>query len=231
MAKLIGHRGAAGLALENSTASMAAALDTDVDIIEFDVHRTKDNKLVMMHDRHTGRVAREKVYVNEVTLATLRKIPLKNGQRIPTLDEGLTILGSKPLIIDVKDEGSADELLSVLSRHPDADVSFASFKHAELQRLHDVRPDIPVYVLEHFSPFDIIQSARNMSADGIGLNKWLMNPLTYQLARRSGLRLYVYTLNARWLAPLFRRFYPDVDICTDHPERFSEFRRTNRRGQ
>ncbi|HSW66369.1 MAG TPA: glycerophosphodiester phosphodiesterase [Bacillota bacterium] len=224
MTKLIGHRGAAGLALENSAASIKAALKSDIDVIEFDVHRTKDDKLVMMHDDHTGRVATQKVYVRDVTLAELQKISLKNGQPIPTLDDCLHILGSKPLIIDIKDEGSADELLRVLEQHPKARISVASFKHGELKRIGERRPDIPMYVLEHFSPFDIIDSARHLRAQGIGLNKWLMNPLTYKRAQRHHIELYVYTVNWGWLGKFFKKLYPDVTICTDHPERFTSLR-------
>lgn len=224
MTKLISHRGAAGLALENSTASIKAALRSDVDVIEFDIHRTKDGKLVMIHDNHTGRVAKKQVWVNDATLDELHTIPLNNGQSIPTLAEGLSILGSKPLIIDIKDEGSADELLSVLKDFPKANISVASFKHGELRRVGELRPDIPLYVLEHFSPLDIIQSARNLRARGIGLNKWLMNPLTYYLAKRYHLELYIYTLNARWLGRFFKKLYPDVHICSDHPERFTSLR-------
>lgn len=220
MTKIIGHRGAAGLALENSMESIRAALKQDVDAVEFDVHLTKDNKLVVVHDKHTGRVAKEKVFIREKTLDELRKLALNNGQPIPTLDDVLAIAGSKPIVIDIKDEGSAGELLQSLKRHPKAQVSFASFKQEELRVLHDRRPDIPTYVLEHLSPIDIIHSADALDATGIGLNKWLMNPFTYYLAKRYKLELYVYTLNSRLMGRLFQKLYPDVYVCTDHPEYF-----------
>ena len=224
MTRIIGHRGAAGLALENSTESIRAALRSDVDVVEFDVHRTKDNKLVVVHDGDTGRVADQTVDINSVTLDELRQLKLKNGEHLPTLDDALGILGSKPVIIDVKDEGSAGELVQTLKRWPKAQVSFASFKHGELRILRDRLPDVPLYVLEHLAPWDIIHSAVNLRAHGIGLNKWLMNPLTYYLAQRYHLELYVYTLNSGFMGRLFRRWYPNVHICTDHPEKFSALR-------
>lgn len=224
MTRIIGHRGAAGLALENSRESIQAALRRDVDAVEFDVHRTKDKKLVVVHDKTTKRVAPQNVRISDVTLDELRGLPLKNGEPLPTLDEALDILGAKPVIIDIKDDDSAGELLQVLKRHPKAQVSFASFQHDELRFLHDRLPDVPIYVLEHFSPVDIIHSAVNLGAHGIGLNKWLMNPLTYYLARRYNLELYVYTLNTHWFGRLVKRFYPEVAICTDHPERFNDLR-------
>jgi glycerophosphoryl diester phosphodiesterase len=230
MTKIIGHRGAAGLALENSPESIRAALKQAVDVVEFDVHRTRDNKLVVMHDKHTGRVANQKVLISEKTLDELRQLPLKNGQPIPTLDDVLEIAGNKPIIIDIKDEGSAGELLQALKRHPKAQVSFASFQHDELRVLHERRPEIPLYVLEHFGPVDIIHSANALHAYGIGLNKWLMNPLTYYLAKQYKLELYVYTLNSKLMGRLFKWLYPTVDICTDHPERFTNLKSRTAKG-
>lgn len=226
MTRIIGHRGAAGLALENSAESIRAALKHDVDAVEFDIHLTKDKKLVVIHDADTGRVSRTKVRIREATLDELRRLPLKNGQTLPTLDDVMDIIGTKPVIIDIKDEGSAAELLQVLKRHPRAHVSFASFQHDELRFLHERLPQVPLYVLEHISPVDIIHSAVNLRAHGIGLNKWLMNPLTYYLARRYHLELYVYTVNWRFLGVILQKLYPEVTICTDHPQRFTDLRRS-----
>jgi glycerophosphoryl diester phosphodiesterase len=224
MTRIIGHRGAAGLALENSPESIKAALRSDVDAVEFDLRRTRDHKLVVMHDADTGRVASEKVRIRDKTLDELRRLKLNNGQPIPTIDDVLDVLGSKPLHIELKDDGSVGELLRALDRHPKAHVSVVSFQHNELYALRERRPDIPVYVLEHFSPIDIIHSARRLRARGIGLNKWLMNPLTYRLAQRYGLELYLYTVNGRWIGHFLKRLYPAVNLCTDHPERFTDIR-------
>lgn len=47
---VIGHRGAAGLAPENTLAAFAASLDLGVDALELDVHLTRDGTLVVYHD-------------------------------------------------------------------------------------------------------------------------------------------------------------------------------------
>jgi len=48
--KVIGHRGAAGLAPENTFAGFDIALALGVDGIETDVQKTQDGKLVLFHD-------------------------------------------------------------------------------------------------------------------------------------------------------------------------------------
>lgn len=220
MPKIIGHRGAAGLALENSRASLLAALTAGVDMIELDAQLTADDKLVVMHYPKTGRVARQDVAIGSKTLAELRKIGLNNGERLLSLDEALDILGDIPVIIDVKRTGSVDELLLVLGRHPKARPRVASFFYHELEAIQRALPDVPIYVLEHFAPLDIVRRAHKLRAAGIGLNKWLMNPLTYRLARHYQLELYLYTVNSRLLARFLRKLYPAIHLCTDHPERF-----------
>jgi glycerophosphoryl diester phosphodiesterase len=225
MMKIIGHRGAAGLALENSHDSIAAALQYNLAAIEFDVHLTADGQIVVVHDAHTKRVAEEKVQVKKITLKELQKLALRNKQTIPTLDDVLTIIKSGTVIIDIKAKGIADALPAVLKRHPTITPSFASFNHDELRQVHKLFPEAKTYVLEHFSPIEIIHTARRLHATGIGLNKWLMNPLSYRLARRYNLEFYVYTLNNRWLAQFYQKLYPEVAICTDHPERFAKRKR------
>lgn len=226
MTHIIGHRGAAGLALENSNDSILAALDYDMDGIEFDVRRTSDGKLVVLHDRHTGRIATQKLHANHHTLAELQALRLNNGQRIPTLEEVLDLIGDKlPVTIDVKNTGSHDELVRILAARPHVRADFTSLHHGELLKLKTTLPHCRTYALEHISPFEIIQHALAVNATGISLNMWLMNPLTYYLARRRGLELRVYTVNNPLLVAFFRRFYPAVTIYTDHPERFTRKRR------
>lgn len=226
--KIIGHRGAAGLALENSHESIAAALQFNLEAIEFDVQLTADGQVVVLHDPHTKRIAAEKVTVRKKTLSELRKLALHNKQAIPTLDHVLKTIGQGNVIIDIKAKGTADKLPAILVKHPRIIASFASFNHDELRTARRLFPKAKIYVLEHFSPVEIINSARGLHATGIGLNKWLMNPLAYRLARRYNLELYVYTLNNTLLARFYEKLYPDVAICTDHPERFAKRKRSTK---
>jgi len=226
MTKIIGHRGAAGLALENTRAAMLAALDWGVDVIEFDVRRTADDHLVVMHDPVTDRVSDEQVTIYAKTLAELQTIKLHNGETIASLDEILDLIDDRvPVIIELKDAGSLDELLLVLARHPALDASIASFNHEELWRVRQALPDIPIFALEHLSSLEIINTARSLQATGIGLNKWIVNPLTYLLARRYGMELYLYKVNTALIGRFLRTLYPRIDFCTNRPDRFLRKRR------
>lgn len=221
MIKIIGHRGAAGLALENSPDSIKAALKLPIHGIEFDIRRTKDGKLVIMHDKHTGRVATERRRVHESTHEELKNLRLKNEQHIPALDEILELVGSKKtLVLDVKAYGVAQELSRLLAKHPHANIIVSSRKHAELEAIHKALPDVPFLLQSHLSPTEVIVDATRLRATGISINKWLINPYTYHLAKRAKLQVYVYTVNHPWMMRLITKLYPDITIFTDHPQRF-----------
>ena len=209
------------MALENSRASLLAALEYRIDAIEFDVRRTRDNRLVVMHDAHTGRIASQKVRVGQKTLAELQAVELRNGQHIMSFDEVFALLSGKiPLVIDVKDAGSAEAIMKVIATNPKATINFTSLRYNELARLHRLRPDIPFYIIDSFNPIEAVYTAGHMKAAGISLNKWLMNPLTYWLARHRHLEVRVYTVNNRWLGRMLRRLYPDIVMYTDYPQHF-----------
>jgi glycerophosphoryl diester phosphodiesterase len=218
---IIGHRGAAGLALENSHDSLLAALGHEIDAIEFDIRRTKDDKLVVMHDNHTGRIAKKKVLVSSKTLAEIQGVTLKNGQHIPSLEEVFKMVGKKkPVVIDIKDGGCADEILRLLAKYPEVEASLTSLRYGELNKIHKARPDLPIFVRDLLNPFEVIHTARRMHAAGISLNMFLMNPLTYWLAKRRGLEIRIYTVNSPLLVRFFQKLYPGIVIYTNHPQRF-----------
>jgi glycerophosphoryl diester phosphodiesterase len=220
MTKIISHRGAAGLALENSFKSINSALNFPLYAIEIDVRRTYDDHLILLHDMHTGRVARRRAWPEDVTLDQIRKIRLKNGEKIPTLEETFKLVGDKrTLMLDIKSHGTVKEMLRLLKQYPEVNVFFCGRQYGDLKELHQARPDIQFLVQHHYDPMEIIHRAKRLGARGICLNMWLMNPLTYRLAKREGLEIYVYTINRRWLVSFFEKLYPESIIITNHPER------------
>lgn len=226
--KIIGHRGAAGTELENTLASLQTAIDIGVYAVEFDVRRTSDNRLVVCHDADLLRIANDKRKISELTLAEIQKIRLISGSNIPTLEEALALMGSKPVIIELKESGCTQMLLAVLAQFPSAKAHIASFKLNELAALRALAPNLKLYGLENTKPFDIIHFAKQLNLDGVGLNYWLLNPLTYWLCKRAKLSIYVYTVNHWFQAAFLSKLYPVIGICTDYPERFVSHRRNRK---
>jgi len=228
MTKIIGHRGARGIELENSIASIRAALALDVDGVEFDVHRTSDGEIVVVHDGTTRRVADRNVRVNETTFKELQSLQLKNGQRIPTFEDVLKLAGDKPIYIDIKDDGCAEKLLQILKKYPKANVGFVSARAQELEKIRKLDPKVPtsIYFLKAKMivprPIKMVRTAQRIHATGIAIDKLFLNPITYRLALRSGLDMYVYSVGTATLARLLHILYPRISFATGHPERLNK---------
>lgn len=218
--KIIGHRGAAGHELENTLASLQKAIHLGVFAIEFDVRRTKDGHLVVCHDADLSRISDDNRKISDINLKTLQKIPLYSGSEVPSLKEALEVIGTKRAVVELKDSDCAEELVKVLAEFPDSNVTVASFKHQELANLREIDQDIKIYALERTKPFDIIHLAKRLKLNGIGLNYWILNPLTYWLAKQAGLEIYVYTVDRPFQAKFLSILYPNIGLCTNYPERF-----------
>jgi glycerophosphoryl diester phosphodiesterase len=229
---IIGHRGAASLALENTIESFTLAHDIGVDAIELDVRKTKDGKLVVCHDADLLRIANNPTKVSDVSLKELQKIVLVDGHStIPTLEEAFKHIKTSAVMIELKASGCGRGLVKLLKKFQSNNVVVMSFDHNELSIFRKLSPTTPLYGLEQTRPFEIIDEISIRKFNGIGLNFWLLNPWTYFRARRRRLDLFVYTVNSRFLVNLIRFCYPGVKICTDYPQRFVKTikRRRNRK--
>lgn len=69
---VMAHRGGAGLAPENTLAAFRHATTLGVDVIELDIHLTKDGHLVVIHDETIDRTTDGSGKVNELTLAEIQ---------------------------------------------------------------------------------------------------------------------------------------------------------------
>lgn len=218
--KVIGHRGAAGLALENTVESIEAAIAAGVDGIEFDIRVTRDGKLVLNHDKHIGRVSKHDHHISRYSLRKLRELELHNGKPIATLGEAIQAAAGTPLVIEGKDSGWAEPLANFLKKQkrlPNCKV--IAFDHQELYSFSRLAPGIPTFALERTSPFDAIRTARLLKFTGVDLNFWILSPFSYYLARRYKLEIIVYTVNSTFLASFLRFFYPKISITTNYPDK------------
>lgn len=216
--KIIGHRGAAGLALENTIESIQAAIKAGVDSVEFDIRLTADGVFVLMHDHSVERVSDHDHVVSKIVAEHIDQITLHNGEKPPTLSEALEAAESTPVIIETKGTGWAEALSEFLDSYPmPIDATVISFHHQDLGKFAKLSPSVPVYSLEHTRPFDAIQLAKQNGFTGVDMNFWILNPLTYYMARRKKLEIIVYTVNRRWIAWFLKVLFPRIAITTDNP--------------
>lgn len=107
----IGHRGAAGLAPENTLAGIRAALERGVRYIEVDVQRSRDGALVLLHDLRLNRTTNGKGRLRDMSWPDLQALDAGRyfsadfvGEPLPLLGEalGLVKAAGATLILEVK---------------------------------------------------------------------------------------------------------------------------------
>ncbi|MDM9623991.1 glycerophosphodiester phosphodiesterase family protein [Rhizobium sp. S96] len=110
MTKIVGHRGARNLWLENSMEGFRKTLELPVDAIEFDVHLTDAGELVVIHDATLDRTAEGTGKVRSLSPDLRQAINLRGSQEsIPTLDEVLGLfVSSRPVELHVELKADAD---------------------------------------------------------------------------------------------------------------------------
>ncbi|WP_256012195.1 glycerophosphodiester phosphodiesterase family protein [Desertivirga xinjiangensis] len=116
------HRGDWRYAPENSLAAIENAIKMGVDIVELDVQKTKDGKLILMHDYTLDRTTTGKGKISDWPLDSIRTLQLKNGaniktkHRVPTLEEALILSKGKIMINLDKAYGFFDQVYELLEK-------------------------------------------------------------------------------------------------------------------
>lgn len=218
---IIGHRGAAGLAPENSLESLRLAFDAGADILEFDVRLTKDNVPVIIHDKTTARTHKTNQTIAKTTYKELKKHT--KDLHIPTLDEVLDeFFGKVILNIEIKARGSAKTVLKTLKprikRKSDWDhIIISSFHSGELVAARKASEHVNLGLLHSQNPFIFIAYHRRLDLTAVGFHRLYINTFALDIAKRAGIFTYAYTINRT--ATAFNFAQKGIDgIVTDRPD-------------
>ncbi len=208
--RVIAHRGLALEAAENTVAAFQAALDAGADILETDVHLSKDGQVIVAHDADLARVAAREGFVSDLTAAELAGLDLGFGQGFPTLGEALERFPEARFNIDLKTPAVVDAFVdTVRTTGSESRVLVASFdetsRASAVARLGHVASS---------ATSSHVVAGRLISAFGLPLGLWkvppgivaLQVPPTYRglalvtpqlvgLAKRKGLEVHVWTIN------------------------------------
>lgn len=119
---ILGHRGAAGVAPENTLVSFARGLEAGAHVIETDAHGTRDGIPVLMHDDRVDRTTDGTGALADLDWADVRRLdaahrftpaegdaPLRRGQgiRVPSLAEAFEAFPDARFNIEIKAPGRA----------------------------------------------------------------------------------------------------------------------------
>ena len=192
--EIIGHRGAKGLAEENTLESFKLALKNNVDAIESDV-RKAGKELVLSHDP---------------TLITGKYTKLAE-----LLD---LVSGRIPINLEIK-EARAIPLLKKILKSYKGKIILSSFDFKILQNLRESFPDYEIAVLEKWSGIRAVAEASLINTNRLHINQnWLWSNFVRSLNNK-GYDLYAYTVNSKDRAEELES-WGVKGIFTDYPNRF-----------
>ena len=220
---IIGHRGGAGPAFQNSLAAFknaAGSGDARCDGVELDVHVTSDGAFVVHHDP----MLRSGEVIGELPLARLRKKLLPNGSVIPTLSEVLEVTRNLAVFVEVKDLPTrADEqlLTTVASAaHPER-LHVHSFDHRIVARLKKKSPGLSTGVLSSSYPLDPIGPVRQAGAAALWQAWELIDRQLIESCAEAGISLIAWTVDSATQARHLIELGVTV-LCGDWPDRLRQ---------
>lgn len=242
MTRVVGHRGAAGLAPENTLPAFDAGIVAGADAVECDVHMSRDGQLVVIHDPDVSRTTDGTGTVGQLTLSELRRLDASarfagnsfGTQRIPTLSEVLQFArGRCDVQIEVKtvagarypgiEQAIVDALTCEDSLHA---AQLISFDVETLRQLRRLLPTTPLGFLATGRTLPpplrrdakaLAALARSAGASFLGLDRKYIRPLHRSMAKGSGLGIAVWTVNEVGDMDLFAGQQLDA-ITTDRPD-------------
>jgi len=201
---VIAHRGASGQLPENTLPAFALAVEQRSDMIETDLHLTRDGAIVITHDADlaglggSGEIA-------DASLDEVRALDAGGGERVPTLDEVLDGFGARiPFNLELKSRDGAEyagleaAALEAVKRRGLLDRTlFSCFSDRVLETLRSLEPAARIGLL--VAPDRARRAVERAGALGCeALNPWrgIAGPDLIAAAHDAGLAVYVFTVDA-----------------------------------
>lgn len=241
--RVVAHRGARWLAVENTLEALRIAFEEGATGVEFDVQLTRDGELVLFHDDTltalTGRDGR----VVDLDWRTLRDVPLRDRHghvgRIPHLNDIIELLAERPALINLElkvvdhnGRALADAVVAALDRAGQPSWLLSSFDRAALTRLKSCDVALPRALLidddsacawwssslPDRGADALAQASEDVGGHLVAIHPHgrLVSAERMTLWREAGMRVHVWTLNGP--VPWAAAVRAGVDaVITDDP--------------
>ncbi len=212
--KIIGHRGAAGLAPENTLGGFRKAKQAGAGWVEFDVRITRDSRLAVIHDADLERTTNGRGSVADCDMAELGALDAGSwfeagggyaGERVPSLEETLELLGDlglganievKPTPGREREAGRCAALIAARSGRRDAGSPLlSSFNTEALEAAREASAALPLgLLLSRLAP-GWKNVARALGCFSLHCDHKALDRARARQIKDEGLALLVYTVN------------------------------------
>jgi len=213
----IGHRGVMGVEPENTLRSFVAAQNAGLDLIELDLHLSKDGALVVMHDAEVDRTTDGTGPIADKTLAELRALDAGLGERVPVFEEVLEAVRT-PLQAEIKDVAAARALAEVMHRKDLVGrVEVSSFHDEAIAETARLVPGVRTALIASRYGTDVVERAVEAGAATVCLNIRRLSLEVVEEARKADLKIIGWVVNTQDQLRLVRALELD-GATTDYPE-------------
>jgi glycerophosphoryl diester phosphodiesterase len=232
--RVMGHRGAAALAPENTLAGLRRAAATGVSWVEFDVMLTGDGVPVLFHDDNLKRITGRDALMAKTPYKIVRTLdagawfgPDFAGEGVPTLEVALALVRELGVRANIeikptpgRDRETAAAILDVIERCWPADEPpplISSFKRDSLAVIRDRAPSLPRGLLAVRLPRDWVSATRTLECSTVHVaGRWLTVKRTARI-KAAGYGVAAFTINDVAHARTLLRWGVDC-IITDSPD-------------
>jgi glycerophosphoryl diester phosphodiesterase len=206
-----------GVEPENTLRSFVAAQQAGLDLIELDLHLSKDGALVVMHDAEVDRTTDGSGPIAEKTLEELRTLDAGRGERVPVFEEVLDAVRA-PLQAEIKDVAAARALAELMQRRDLVGrVEVSSFHDEAVAEIGRLVPGVRTALIASRYGTDVVERAREAGAATLCLNIRRLTLEVVEHARKADLKVIGWVVNTQDDLRLVRALQLD-GATTDYPE-------------
>jgi len=228
--KVIAHRGASGHAPENTMASFQKGLELGANVLELDIHMSRDGELVVIHDHKLDRTTTGTGYVKNYSVKELKRFDAAKlfeayrGEKIPLLREVFELAkGKAAFAVEIKKcpifyPGIEKKLVRLIEQSDLVDnVIVIAFYPPSLRKIKRYNPDIKTGILfgrRLIKPWIV---AAKIRANALHPRYDYLGTEMVQEAHKRGFLVHPWTINSA--TDLERWIKGGVDgITTDYPD-------------
>ncbi len=223
---VIAHRGGGLEAPENSLKGIRHGMRVGADIVEVDVRRTKDNRLILLHDADFARVCGIEKRPKEMELSQIKEeLLIFDKEPVATLEEALdTTDGKKGLFIEIKEPETTEQIVRLIQeREAQYWCAIISFYEEALVQSKKIDPSITTGLVYSRPPGKIVE-AKELGADFVLPHYRLATIKANRYAHFLGLLVAAWTLNDRF--EMVEAYKRGVDaIASDYPKVLVQLRK------
>jgi len=230
--RVIAHRGASGLAPENTLAAFRLALELGARAVEFDVHQAADKELVVIHDADLRRTAGRAEHIRDLSWQELCRFDVGSwfdrrfsGERIPRLDEVLDLVGRKVEVhLELKRgsgwySGIESRVVELLRRRRALKTCVvSSFDHRALRAVRALEPKLRLgYLLGETSLDAAWAEMKELKVESLHISRRQANAARVAGGHRRRLQVLVYTVDDAAEARRLQKMGVDA-VFSDFPQ-------------